>query len=292
MRFGDMFLHVAAAVFAGGLTLHSMYGGKGDPPGPADLQRPPKVDEATAPDGWTISSIEVRPMPDVEAAPLPSDLPAPRGPEPRPMLAARLTAAGFTMGAPVFLRIIKAEDVVEVWMKKGARFELFEAFPICFWSGDLGPKMREGDGQSPEGFYLVSARQLNPHSAYHLAFNLGYPNAYDRAQRYTGAHLMVHGNCVSIGCYAMTDYGITEIYRLVGAALANGQRAVPVHSFPFRMTEANLAAVAGAPHLAFWRDLKPGWDAFEASRLPPDVFVCDGRYTLEGGAACDRVAAW
>lgn len=135
---------------------------------------------------------------------------------------------------------------------RGERYALFDSYPICAFSGGPGPKLAEGDGQSPEGFYEVGRRQLNPDSAYHLAFDLGFPNALDRMLGRTGSYLMVHGSCVSIGCYAMTDHGITEIYGLVAAALEAGQPGVPVHVFPFRMTPSAMAAAADSTWAAFW----------------------------------------
>jgi murein L,D-transpeptidase YafK len=188
----------------------------------------------------------------------------------------RLAAGGFSRGQPVFIRILKSEALLARPMRQAAGWRLFQAYPICAYSGGLGPKLREGDGQSPEGFYAVTRGALNPNSSYHLSFNLGFPNAYDRAHGRTGSFLMVHGACSSIGCYAMTDEGIDEIYRLVEAALGAGQKAVPVHAFPFRMTEANLARNAASPHLPFWRNLKEGWDLFEKRGAPPAAHSCPG----------------
>jgi murein L,D-transpeptidase YafK len=221
------------------------------------------------------------------------DLPPPR--QPKPPLAMRLAAAGFAAGDPVFLRIFKEERVMEIWLRRGAQFELFETVPVCSFSGGLGPKQREGDQQSPEGFYAVGRAQLNPNSAYHLAFNLGFPNAYDRWLKRTGSHLMVHGNCASIGCYAMTDIGIDDIYTLVAAALEAGQPSVSVHIFPFRLTDAALAAHAGSPWDGFWANLQEGYAAFEATRVPPAVFACSGRYVFGADGisdACTRISSW
>jgi murein L,D-transpeptidase YafK len=192
----------------------------------------------------------------------------------------RLAERGLQLGAPVLIRIFKLEFELELWMKRGDRFELFATYPICRWSGALGPKLREGDWQAPEGFYTVDAAALNPSSRWHRAFNLGYPNALDRAHGRTGSYLMVHGGCSSIGCYAMTDPVIDEIWRVVTAALQHGQPRFHVHVFPFRMSEERLAQRADAPWAQFWRDLKPGYDAFEATRLPPRIGVCEGRYTV------------
>ena len=192
----------------------------------------------------------------------------------------RLAAHGLAHGAPVFIRIFKREFELELWMKRDDRFHRFAVYPICRWSGGLGPKLAEGDWQAPEGFYTVDARALNPNSRWHRSFNLGFPNALDRAHGRTGSYLMVHGGCGSIGCFAMTDAVIDEIWHLVTAALKQGQVRFHVHIFPFRMTEENLARRARARWVTFWRDLKWGYDAFEATQLPPRITVCDGRYAV------------
>jgi murein L,D-transpeptidase YafK len=197
----------------------------------------------------------------------------------------RLAAQGLAPGAPVLLRIFKLEFELELWMRQGDGFHLFATYPICRWSGALGPKLREGDWQAPEGFYTVDANALNPHSRWHRAFNLGFPNVLDRAHGRTGSYLMVHGGCSSIGCYAMTDPVIDEVWGLVTAALKRGQRRFHVHVFPFRMTEENLAQRSKQPWAAFWRDLKPGYDLFEATRHPPGISVCQGRYVVSPGSA-------
>lgn len=152
--------------------------------------------------------------------------------------------------------------------------------PICYFSGRLGPKLKEGDQQSPEGFYKVSARQMNPNSTYHLSFNLGFPNKFDRANGRTGNYLMVHGNCVSIGCYAMTDEKIEEIYTLASAAFKNGQKRFQVHIFPFRMTEQNMQTHQKSEWLSFWKNLKQGYDFFETNKTVPKITVIDRKYTI------------
>ena len=202
---------------------------------------------------------------------------------PNPTLQDRLEARGFRFGAPAFIRIFKKEEVLEVWLQKDSgEYALFLDYPICIYSGELGPKTREGDKQSPEGFYAVGREAMNPNSQYHLSFNLGYPNAYDRAHGYSGSMLMVHGKCVSIGCYAMGDRQIEEIYTLVGSALQRGQPYVRVHAFPFRMTDANLAAYSEHRWYDFWRMLKPGYDYFERYHQPPEIDVIGGQYALSG----------
>ena len=195
-------------------------------------------------------------------------------------LPGRLAAQGLSLGAPVFIRIFKREFELELWMKRKERFHLLATYPVCRWSGTLGPKLREGDHQAPEGFYTVDAAALNPASRWHRSFNLGFPNAFDRAHNRTGSFVMVHGGCGSIGCFAMTDPVVDEIWRLVTAALKAGQPRFHVHVFPFRMTEENLASREHQPWVPFWRTLKQGYDAFETARLPPRIAVCGGTYSF------------
>lgn len=197
----------------------------------------------------------------------------------------RLAAQGLEFGAPVFLRIFKLDSKLELWMEKDGRYRLFASYPICLWSGRLGPKLQEGDLQAPEGFYTVGKEQLNPNSRWHRSFSLGFPNEFDRAQGRTGSFLMVHGGCASIGCYAMTNDVIDEIWRLVTAALDHGQPAFNVQVFPFRMTEANLKARNADRWSGFWADLKRGYDSFERTHVPPSVSVCDGRYVVVDASA-------
>ncbi len=195
-------------------------------------------------------------------------------------LPGRLAAQGFTLGAPVLIRIFKREFEMELWLRRGDRFHRFAVYPVCRWSGRLGPKLREGDAQAPEGFYTVDAKALNPASRWHRSFNLGFPNAFDRAHGRTGSFVMVHGGCASVGCFAMTDPVVDEIWRLVTAALKGGQKRFSVHVFPFRMSEEALAQRLHHPAAAFWRDLKRGHDAFEETGLPPVIGVCAGRYVV------------
>lgn len=208
-------------------------------------------------------------------------------------LQAELAAAGLALGRPVHIRIFKAEAVLEAWLAgEDGRYRLFKTYPICTFSGELGPKLAEGDRQAPEGFYKVSALQLNPNSRHHLAFNLGFPNAYDRQLGRTGSFLMVHGGCSSVGCYAMTDPMIDEIYAMVEAAQRAGQAEVDVHAFPFRLTAATLAAQADSPWHGFWANLGEGAARFEATGRPPEVYACNGRYVFEQGAGCEPIRGW
>ena len=199
----------------------------------------------------------------------------------RPQLEVALRAKGLRWGAPVYIRIFKQENQLELWIDDGKRFKIFKTWPICKFSGALGPKLKEGDGQAPEGFYFVPRSRMNPRSRFHLSFNLGYPNKYDRAHGRTGSALMVHGNCVSIGCYAMTDARIEEIYSLCDAALMNGQRFFRVHCFPFRMSEANMRKHQNSKWIKEWQNLRVGYDWFEKTKRPPNVEVRGKRYTFD-----------
>ncbi len=189
----------------------------------------------------------------------------------------------FQLGAPTFLRIYKEEAVLEAWLQdeRSGRYELFKTYPICNYSGTLGPKLQEGDKQSPEGFYEVSEEWLWPSSKYHLAMNIGFPNEYDKAHGRTGSHLMIHGDCFSEGCYAMTDPQIEEIYVLTEQSLLAGNESVPVHIFPFRMNGVKLEEHRGDPWMRYWINLKRGHDIFEQTRVPPIVGVTDGLYVFE-----------
>jgi murein L,D-transpeptidase YafK len=203
---------------------------------------------------------------------------------------------GMEETAPILVRIFKEESVLEVWKKKQAsgRFELLKTYEICEWSGELGPKRKEGDRQAPEGFYAITPAQLNPKSSYHLSFNIGYPNAYDQSLGRTGTHLMVHGACSSRGCYSMTDEQIQEIYTLARLAFQGGQRSFQVQALPFRMTPANMAKYRKNENMPFWRMLKTGYDHFELTGQEPKVDVCSSQYvfdsTPEGGMSFSPTA--
>ncbi len=201
--------------------------------------------------------------------------------EARRTLPTRLATKNLRQGEPVYLRIFKQEAVLELWMRNEKGWQLFQSYPICYFSGDLGPKLKQGDRQAPEGFYQVAAEQLNPNSRHHLSFNLGFPNAFDRAHGRTGSYLMVHGGCGSIGCYAMTDPAVDDIYHLIAAALKNGQGSVDVHAFPFRMTPLNMAGHAKSRWIDFWTDLKPAYDLFEEGRGVPSIELVGRRYVVK-----------
>lgn len=189
------------------------------------------------------------------------------------------------IGRPVFLRVIKNDNrkgKLELWLEnpQSGKFEKFKTYRIAYFSGDLGPKEKQGDGQAPEGFYFIARSGLNPTSSYHISMDIGYPNAYDRGHGRTGNYLMIHGKSVSIGCFAMTDATIEQIYTLVDAALRNGQPFVRVHCFPFPMTAEKLEANRENSHYEFWQNLKEGWDWFETNERPPNVEVEEGKYSF------------
>jgi murein L,D-transpeptidase YafK len=195
---------------------------------------------------------------------------------------ALLAKKKMTEKQPIFVRIFKEESELEVWkLRDDGRFYHFKTYPICNWSGELGPKTVQGDKQAPEGFYTITPKQMNPNSAFHLAFNMGYPNAFDRAWKRTGDALMVHGKCKSAGCYAMTDALIEEIYALAREALAGGQAdGFQAHAFPFRMTAANVERHAKHKAAPFWATLKEGYDYFETTRQLPAIAVCNKQYLV------------
>jgi murein L,D-transpeptidase YafK len=196
-----------------------------------------------------------------------------------PELHNELAAHQLKLGQPAFIRIFKESRELELWLQNSEGWQLFRTYPIAVFSGTLGPKTREGDMQAPEGFYSVTKQQLNPASSYHLSFNIGYPNAYDLHHQRTGSFIMVHGAVVSIGCFAMTDPLIEEIYLIVESALNNAP-SVPIHIFPFRMTEERLQKEPTSAHLDFWQNLRPAHDLFEKDKLVPKITVENGRYRI------------
>ena len=192
-----------------------------------------------------------------------------------------MKAKGMTNYSPIFIRIFKNESTLEVWKKKDtARYDLLETYDICKWSGKLGPKIKEGDRQAPEGFYTVAQAQMNPLSSYHLSFNMGYPNTYDRSNNRTGTHLMVHGACSSAGCYSMTNELVEEIYALARDSFKGGQRKFQIQAFPFRMTPENMVRHENNEHYEFWKMLKKGHDHFEITKRPPKIDVCERKYVF------------
>jgi murein L,D-transpeptidase YafK len=199
-----------------------------------------------------------------------------------PKLLAAMVEKDMDLNSPILVRLFKEEAELEVWKQdRSGRFALLKTYPICRWSGDLGPKVREGDRQAPEGFYAISPAQMNPQSAYYLSFNTGYPNAFDRALGRTGSQLMVHGDCSSRGCYAMTDEQIAEIYSLGRESFFGGQRAFQLQAYPFKMTPINMAKHRNNPNMPFWKMIKEGWDHFEITRQEPKVDFCEKKYVFD-----------
>lgn len=207
---------------------------------------------------------------------------APEANKPLPdKILADMKAKGMVRTSSVMARIFKEEGKLEIWKAKtNGRYDLVASYDICKWSGKLGPKYTEGDRQAPEGFYTVRPSQMNPRSNYHLSFNIGYPNAYDRANGRTGTNLMVHGACSSSGCYSMTDAQIEQIYAFGRDAFQGGQTEFQIQAFPFRMTAANMARYRNDPNYEFWKMLKVGYDNFEITKVPPKVDVCEKRYVF------------
>lgn len=213
-----------------------------------------------------------------------------------PQTLSLMSQKGMSRYDPILIRSYKKESELEIWKRgRDGKYALLKTYPMCRWSGQLGPKVKEGDRQAPEGFYAITPAQMNPNSSFFLSFNMGFPNNFDRAHGRTGSHLMVHGACSSRGCYSMTDEQIAEIYALVRDAHSGGQQAVQMQALPFRMTPENLARHRMDTNMAFWRNLKEGVDHFEVTRQEPKVAVCGKRYvfnaTPEGQGRFDAVSA-
>jgi murein L,D-transpeptidase YafK len=212
-------------------------------------------------------------------------LPAKATKELPPELLALLRQKKMPKYSPVVVRVFKEEAELEVWKQDiTGHFQILKTYPICRWSGDLGPKLQEGDRQAPEGFYTITPELMNPNSNYYLAINVGYPNSFDRANKRDGSLLMIHGDCSSSGCYAMTDEQISEIYSLARDSLL-GRPSFQVQAYPFRLTPANLARHRNSPSLAFWKMLKIGNDHFETTHLEPKVDVCNRLYVFDAQPA-------
>jgi murein L,D-transpeptidase YafK len=203
-----------------------------------------------------------------------------------PKLIADMAAKDMDLQSPILVRLFKQEAELEIWKQdRSGRFALLKTYPICRWSGDLGPKVREGDRQAPEGFYAISPAQMNPQSAYYLSFNTGYPNAFDKALGRTGSQLMVHGDCSSRGCYAMTDEQIAEIYSLGRESFFGGQKSFQLQAYPFKMTPANMAKHRNNPNMPFWKMIKEGNDHFEVTKQEPRVDFCEKKYVFDAAKA-------
>jgi len=196
------------------------------------------------------------------------------------MLNDRLREKAVSLSAPIVIRIFKMESELEIWKEKNGSFTLFATYPICHWSGSLGPKLRQGDKQAPEGFYTLTKKQLHHSGRWPQSLLINFPNIYDQAEARTGSDILIHGGCTSVGCFAMTNPVSDEIYRLTSSAIDGGQDHVPVHIFPFRMTDENMKAQATPAWSGFWMNLKEGFDAFERTKRALRVTACDGRYAF------------
>jgi len=197
-----------------------------------------------------------------------------------PRLQKELADKGFRPNSAIYIRIFKEENDLEIWVKSGARYQFFKPYNICYFSGGLGTKTRSGDNKSPEGFYTIEPKQLQPVSHYYLAINVGYPNKLEVLKGYTGDAIMIHGNCASIGCYAMTDSGIEDIYTLVYKAFEGGQKKINVDIFPFRMDSKRMQTYAANPNMPFWKTMKPGYDLFEKTQVPVEAGIKGQNYTF------------
>jgi murein L,D-transpeptidase YafK len=205
-----------------------------------------------------------------------------------PKLLAAMVEKDMDLQSPILVRLFKQEAELEIWKQtRSGQFALLKTYPICRWSGDLGPKVREGDRQAPEGFYSINPGQMNPQSAYYLSFNTGFPNAFDKALGRTGSQLMVHGDCSSRGCYAMTDEQIAEIYSMGRESFFGGQKAFQFQAYPFKMTPVNMAKHRNNPNMAFWKMIKEGYDHFEVTRQEPKVDFCEKKYVFDAAKAPD-----
>ena len=202
-----------------------------------------------------------------------------------PKLVAAMGEKNMDLQSPILIRLFKQEAELEVWKQdRNGQFGLLKTYPICRWSGDIGPKEREGDRQTPEGFYTITPELMNPNSSYYLAINTGFPNAFDKAHGRDGSFLMIHGDCSSSGCYAMTDEQVGEIYSLARDSFTGGRTSFQIQAYPFHMTPANLARHRTNPHMAFWKMIKVGYDYFETTHLEPKVDVCNRRYVFDAHA--------
>jgi murein L,D-transpeptidase YafK len=202
--------------------------------------------------------------------------------------------------AEVFMRVFKRERILELWARPagGDRFALLKEYAICALAGEIGPKRKQGDNQTPEGFYEIDS--FNPNSEYLLSLHVDYPNASDRMlsdRSSPGGAIFIHGGCKTLGCIAVTDEAIEELYWIAVEARSSGQERIPVHIFPSRLTDTELAMLEGAfaasPALVdFWRNLQPGYLYFERNRVVPRVSVdARGRYLFTDAYRGQRVGS-
>lgn len=189
----------------------------------------------------------------------------------------------------ILLRAFKKEASLELWATPAADqpYVLVHDYRICTSSGVLGPKRRFGDEQVPEGFYELD--WFNPQSNFFLSMHINYPNASDRIlgfRQNLGGDIFLHGNCASIGCIPITDDGIKEVYWLAVLVHSAGQQHLPIEIFPARLTDDGLRSLAATHRnqsdlIAFWSNLKEGYDFFENGHRAPHVTTrSDGSYAF------------
>jgi len=193
-------------------------------------------------------------------------------------LARQFEARDLKLGSPIFIRVYKQTSEMELWVQQGPRFVLYKTYGICRWSGGLGPKFYEGDRQSPEGLYRITAADLIVNQRWDRAMEINYPNTFDVLNGRSGSHILIHGKCGSIGCFAIQDKNVEDVYGAVRAALRNGQAYIPVLSLPFRFGKLTPSKEQTLQLNEFWTDLRRADLLFERDRLPPVAYICDGRY--------------
>jgi murein L,D-transpeptidase YafK len=209
-------------------------------------------------------------------------------------IAEMVAEKGFSLGAPMYIRILKKEKQLEVWMQKtaGARYEKFKSYDIRYLHNDkLGPKIKQGDHTTPEGVYPILPQNVTTGTAYHMAIDFGYPNQFDRSHGRSGSLVRIHGIADgSAGCPVMTDGDIEEIYTIANAALKAGHTNGAIYVFPFEMSTSNMLAHAGHPSMKWWKnELLPIAMALE-KHMPLNISMDKKRYTvLEGNAPSTAV---
>jgi murein L,D-transpeptidase YafK len=186
----------------------------------------------------------------------------------------------------VFIRIFKQEAILELWVEnpKTNLFVRLKTYPVCAMSGILGGKNKTGDRQVPEGFYYINA--YNPNSSFFLSVMINYPNEYDLHWKKTGSAICIHGNCASIGCIAIEDKPIKELYWILIQAKNAGQANIPVHIFPTQLTDNQLTVLKEqfaqeSDKLIFWENLRQGYEYFENHKKLPNVSVKKGIYVFK-----------
>lgn len=196
-------------------------------------------------------------------------------------------AGGYEDDFSMIINAYKAEGKLDIWLKGKSQknYSLFRTYDFCAHSGTLGPKVIEGDGQTPEGFYYINV--FNPMSSFYLSLGVNYPNLVDLARTgkdgKPGNDIYIHGNCVTVGCIPLTDEKIKEVYVLAIEACNAGQEKIPVNIYPFKMTNENLKKYAAQfpNQLAFWKTLQPGYLAFEKNKNLADIKEVKGKYVVK-----------